>query len=964
MRQADRRANLERIWATTAMNAREESEQDQLIGLVRSEALSIFRYHLAQTGDWQEAEALTTETFILAQDWFSSRPSIVGRCKIWLYRLSVGLHGGNFRVNSQVDESDELISPTQEQLAQFARVAEINEQWNDLPRKVRDARGLLLFAGLDPVEIADIIGWDFQTAMDVLGHFSSETQGLRLLTQNIQPVGFYLGHLERKLQERRSTRKRWLRIGSPRLWWMRYRFGRVVSLIFQLLPILLVAGLLLWAFDVFTVTPQPDLVDQNPQGAVPPGSNATQEPAQFLFTSDAALLVSADGAVYRYDIQEDSYHRLTEDRFVTPEDEWKFPPSVSPDWNTVALVNMVDLTTWLVPLNGEGPRKASDRPVNVTWSPNSDAVVFVEPEDPGVLYRFDPSTGEKSVLMRFAYSITELSWSPDGRYIGMIYIKSGEKPGMTRGYVGLLDSESQNRVVLFSDEMPTEALALPHVHRLLWTEDGSEIWLPAWKVSLRIDDLALADRTVTEDTLPQGAYTPLPLEPLVSQPYSNRYGIQEILMTGAENQYEPVAEQRVAVSPDRKRVALVMRNPNGWLGSIAVQESPDFWTNRWIQNLVHIGKVSWAIEGQNLLVGENENAPGRLFRMDAFSGRYRELKNNYRLLGTVSELGLMSLKRAPQARKIPLNGPDLGGPVSRFEHPGLGIRFNIPSHWRTFVNAPSDPNGSMMITNFDFSDPLGFTSLSKDDIVIRISRISLNNLSLPDWLEEWRNNSEGKMTYEEMLIAGNWGYEVSLERMGSYPSKFVYFDAEQGPIAVSFDPPESRLAPEFTRLVRSMIFSTPVASDSAPELSSYAAVDWVNYQNEDIGISFDLPRLLMEDGKCSLRMDQDSIRVGGQILLRVNPLNGNSLDDYSSLLVTGNGMQVSRKEKGELNGRESLSVEGSLSTVGLFHFTLIRDGSNVVLISFSPSDSCIPLDAGFSEWMVYRQMVNTIRIGN
>jgi len=47
--------------------------QDSLITLYRKMVVPVFRYHLVRSGDWQEAQALTRETFLHAQAWYKAR---------------------------------------------------------------------------------------------------------------------------------------------------------------------------------------------------------------------------------------------------------------------------------------------------------------------------------------------------------------------------------------------------------------------------------------------------------------------------------------------------------------------------------------------------------------------------------------------------------------------------------------------------------------------------------------------------------------------------------------------------------------------------------------------------------------------------------------------------------------------------------------------------------------------------
>ena len=211
------------------VNPHSQETRDGFLIQYREQVIPVYRYHLIRSGDWQEAQAWTVETFRLARRWFSKIP--MAEFKLWLFRIAVSIHS-SFRKPPVFSES--FFSPSQDQLAGLAQVAELYESWRKLPQKQQDAMALYLFAALDTTEVADVIGWNFETTLERLSYTAARDNNLRLLAADLYPVGYFIDQLEAELrQEQPLPREKWLSWG-PGWLWMQYRVGPAFMLLVQI----------------------------------------------------------------------------------------------------------------------------------------------------------------------------------------------------------------------------------------------------------------------------------------------------------------------------------------------------------------------------------------------------------------------------------------------------------------------------------------------------------------------------------------------------------------------------------------------------------------------------------------------------------------------------------------------------------------------------------------------------------
>ena len=941
-----------------------DNPTEAFFAFFREHNLAVYRYHLLRSGDWQEAQAMTAETFRRAQRWFTQRQAREIGGKVWLFRIAVGLYSRFRRPPAATGPEEGSAGPTQDQLSQLAHVTDLSDRWYRLPRKQQDAIALVLFAGLEPHEAADVIGWGLDDLVERIKDYAADLYQLRVLVDQISPVGYFMGWLENELRERAGKQRRpWFSLSRPGLWWLRYRAGPLLTVLGQFLPILVLGGMLFWGVDYLTDLTSPgELIVERPTATARPARRVrptrTEPAINFSYSDDQALVVSRRGAVYTYDLSNQLYTRLTPDGFYSSgNQDPEFPPQVSPNGYWLALVDRQGGGTWLFSLDGAQRRQINEESLHLTWAPDAEMIIYTKPQNARVLYQYSLASGSETELMRLPGEVNALAWSPDGRNIGVVYQRPTATKGTVMTYLGLLDSQGTQRVVLAGFEEQPAAFTLdPELaqYRLVWTDDSSELWFPHRMLAVDVDEGLISELAASQSDLPVGKYANVPLHQLVAQPFADRYGIQQMLIQGTTHPAPSYSGNPIAVAPDRSKVAMSFRNPDGVVGSLAVLQGPLFETNLWIENLGEIGKVSWTREGDSLLVSEYEDRPGFIFRVNASSGQYKVIDGDYWLLGTVWELTQNSVQRAPQTYKIPLSGPDLSGPTVEVGQLGLGIRLEVPAHWRVWQMSSDELFGWMMITNFDFSDPLGFTSMRQDDIMIQASRAYWIDQPVDEYLAQLVRDSQGEAEVEEIAISGRKAYRLIVTNPNGQTSKSIYIPDEQGVLYLTYTPDDSTREPLFDLIVSSVEFDQLAAN--------VEGVNWENYRSPALGISVDIPADFKRTTGCVVRESLNSLEVGSRVIVTKGSLGGNSLRSYVNEAVKfmGFSIHLNRNEDVILDSGEAIVLEGSYSTVGLFILTYIKMDDEVFVVSYSPMGSC-NMASGVSELQVYQRMVESLR---
>jgi RNA polymerase sigma-70 factor (ECF subfamily) len=134
----------------------------------------IYRYHLARTGNVQEAEDLTAQTFLTAFESISSFRG-KGRFSSWLFGIAshkLADHYRRSRLESSLEEADQVHSPLplpEEAVAQRLDLARVARLLKLISPERAEALVLCLFGGLSLAETAQVVGKS-EAAVKMLVH--------------------------------------------------------------------------------------------------------------------------------------------------------------------------------------------------------------------------------------------------------------------------------------------------------------------------------------------------------------------------------------------------------------------------------------------------------------------------------------------------------------------------------------------------------------------------------------------------------------------------------------------------------------------------------------------------------------------------------------------------------------------------------------------------------------------------
>ncbi|HMN60456.1 MAG TPA: hypothetical protein PJ988_08840 [Anaerolinea sp.] len=949
---------------------------DNFLEFFRQHALAIYRFHLIRSGDWQDAEAMTAETFRRALAWFAHHLTPNGEAKTWLFRTAVSLYA-RWRRPASFSRADDLrVTPSQEQLSQFALVSDLHDQWRRLPRREQDARALYLFSGLELEEIAAVTGWKLAYTVERLGHLAVDQGEVRQVAGQIQPVGYFLGHLENSLRDQAGAlENRRPSLSRARFGWLRYRAGPVLTLIGQVLPLLILGGMLFWVANYYTRQTSPAAAALEATPARPTREPTNRARLAVPRSDDSAILVSAQGGVFLYRLDTAQFARMiriSEDGFyasgtVNPD----FLPQVSPDGAWLSMIRPSDGSTWLFSLNGTLRRQISASSLKLTWSPGGGEAVYPLPDDQSVLYQYSAAAIYNRELARFPGDIIAVAWSPDGSLIGVAYQTPGSSSDMQRVTLSVIPSRGGEHTVLASQEIHVPESSAPNPGGLLlWTDDSNELWYPNWNAAINVNQ-AIASEKVSAPPINQ-AFS-VPLMPIIAQPFSDRYGVQTELLYGAMSQKAPWLMRNVSVSLDRRQIALLLPNPNGVVGTVAVQDSADIDQNRWIRSLGRVGKVSWTQEGGSLVASEYTDQPGQIYLINARNGRSTVIAEDHWLVGTLSEMRYDSGHHAPQAAKIPLTGPDLSGPTVRVQHIGLGISLEGPAHFRVWQNSVTDPNGIMMISNFEPGDPLGYVSLNADDLLVTVNRLAPPGTDMGKNLGEMARANPDEISLQRFSIGERQAYRLVVHGQDGQYYENIYIEDPNGPLILSYLPGNTGKKLVFDRMVANLELlppptptpsPTPAPSPTpTPQPTPTTVTAWDNYTSPTMGVSFDLPAQYLNDPVCGVRETSKIIQVASEVYITADNLNGSGLDEYINHRLEGTQdvLHISNRLYGRVEAGLVVTLEGSLDMNGFFSWSFLRSNDRVYLIGLTPNQNCGDSLPAVSDLEVYRRLVASIR---
>jgi hypothetical protein len=346
-------------------------------------------------------------------------------------------------------------------------------------------------------------------------------------------------------------------------------------------------------------------------------------------------------------------------------------------------------------------------------------------------------------------------------------------------------------------------------HKLIWTDDGSEIWYPRYHAAVRLADFELHPLVSQppHDPTARPTFLNLLLHPSVAQPFLDRFGLESLLLDEADAHNNLLTLG--AISPDYSKVALAYYNARGVTGSLTVQQGSMLEDRAWSQNFGTIGAIAWTGEGHELLVAEKENRPGRLWWVLARTGQRLEIDLDVVLLGTFSSLQRRSVDKAPQITLAPNGKQRLPQGELEVVHPGLGVRFTVPDDWHVWSFADDRFWGSVEMANFNLEGPFGFASLGQDQLLVMVSPVAWQDQQpLADWLEQLVQRSGGMANYSSGSLDGLPAYRLEYILPDQSVERMVLVDTGRGVIGISMIPGNSLLVDEFERILDSMRFET------------------------------------------------------------------------------------------------------------------------------------------------------------
>lgn len=923
------------------------SDQDhklatQYLGLFEEQITPLFRYHLARSGDWQTAEALTAETMRLGRDWFAAAGLDGETPSEWLFGLAAALQEQHRRTKNLPPLTENGLNPTPDQLEQFAGMAALAEAWRKLPAEKADALALKFFGKLNADEVFLITGLDDEQITPLVGVW---TGAVGELPELVQPVGYFAGHLANALRQETPRRvkgrpprrqRRALRAGP--IW---RRFRRVAAVLVVLFVVAGAALTLMQRLDKEELSGEAGLERSRISSEV-----------NFPPSQDQVIYVNETGQLIRLDLSSMKQILLTEQKFFSEgAPAQKQVLSASPDGAWLAVVRPADRATYLLKLDGREQIRLADHPALLDWAPDGRALAFADPSAPGRLYYYSLDSRSPVQLAEFSGEIRAVAWSPVGVPIavtveGNIH-KDAQRQMVVPVQIETINPQSGNSRLIFEGER--DGVNQDGVGVLLWTENGSEVWYPPLFRAIPLDG-----------SLPR---------PLLSQP-NDRYGVQSQMLTKKGVQYGLVGA--VSLSPSRESLVVVHNDTSGRAYLMTLQTGQNFERNGWRQEVGVVETLAWTEEEGSLLAARNERHFNQILRIDARSGQYQVIVERGLLLGTVSELDSIRQRRAPMVNLTPPSFSGYDGP--RVETPirALGISFGLPEGWTVDFSPGDETNGWSWITNFRPSDPLGYISVPPEAIIVSVAR---ETRSLEEWLADFQNSGGSgthSVTATGVLTIHRFDYKFSDGEI----VQAAIIETPDGLIVVYPYNWSTAIWADFGRFLASaQVIPEETASAQGGDLTS---VRWTTYTNDDYGLSFEYPAAYDErsEPNCGVRVQEvgaefnapyfiprTDILVGFRTVVSITDREGLDLDGVvERTLGWREGWTIESMEN-LMNGREGVYVEyrfGETNRLGMMAF-FIR-GEDAVMVQTSAGAFCDIPEENVTELGAFEHLLETITL--
>ncbi len=422
-------------------------------------------------------------------------------------------------------------------------------------------------------------------------------------------------------------------------------------------------------------------------------------------------------------------------------------PSISPDGKWLFLAPGKDQPAWLVSLEGQPAVSLDLAPDLTAWSPDSQQIAFVPPDAPRRLMSANLPGGKLARLADLPGDILQVSWSRGGKDLGIAYRspdagKDGTMPGGTANNVKLARLNLQNgEMVLYKADLFLPTSIPINRDSLIWEANDSELWFIPSFASIHVGDAQRYD---------------LIRIPIIDSNNYFQFTISELL-----NVYYP--RSPMAISPDGSRLAVVFAGAASAettsYTNLELQSTGNLGKNLWVKQVPKLGLIDWSGNSQNLVAASSDSEIGQVYQIDPDTGEFTTIARDMIYIGLRSALQRTGQPSSKAVGRIALPTPASSVPWATVAEDGLRLKISLPASWRIWQSpgGTGSTYDNVVLANFDFSTPMGFTSLEPGDVYLWVTRQSLNPGQAPQsWLESQIQGNNDAFT--PVTLAGQPGY--------------------------------------------------------------------------------------------------------------------------------------------------------------------------------------------------------------
>jgi hypothetical protein len=262
-----------------------------------------------------------------------------------------------------------------------------------------------------------------------------------------------------------------------------------------------------------------------------------------------------------------------------------------------------------------------------------------------------------------------------------------------------------------------------------------------------------------------------------------------------------------AYSPDGSLRASAYINYTGYSDALATNSTNGDGRSLWVDYLSPIAALGWTGEGGNLIAAENVDSPGRIWKVDPFTGRYVQLAGDVAFLGMQSDLQGDSRSLVQPAITQTLTAP---GPLeswSEYHSRSLGLTLKVPAGWLTLEQG-AGANRRLVISSVNFSRLDEMASIDQDVLFTELDEIRLPRSMSPQAVLQdilARDRILG-ILWEPVTINGHPGYR--LDNSDGRSSRVEYLLIHSGSLLwIAKSPGSSQYDAAFQQILDSLQFT-------------------------------------------------------------------------------------------------------------------------------------------------------------